>query len=569
MINESTNELEKIKTSSQDKQAFLLIIALILGIFVRVLLLDQARFTESELILSHNALLAARGIAQETSTAPAYTGVTTLLFFLFGSGDFLARIWPALFGVSMIVIPWFWKDLMGKKASLILSFLLALNPVFVTFSRAINPGVFAIGGILWVLTFLKLKKPYLSAVFLAIAFLSGAAFWNTLLIPGIAYLLARLFLEEKALEALKTHFDLKTLLRFDLILVFLVTVFLFSTSFLLEPQGLGGAGSSFVGFFRQFTQGFEKPFYHPIYLLLAHNLLFIVLYFLQLIRKVAALDEKQVGFFGLLTIISLIYAMLVSRSSFEMLMLPVLFLLIVAADALAEMRLAKEEFNFLNLTISVFTLALLGFIAMNLRRLAVLNFGTPQFTSIALIILAGLILLASSWWLAKFALPDKNVGKVMLISLLFLLAVLNLSSLYRGIGVDQPYRANEFLGKSVFMPNDTFSEVFDEFNLTGRNLAQLGSYQLVDLPEHLGWYFREFSIFSPQSDATLIMSRSSDMPGTDVDYRGMNIVLERSVDWKTGGIIGYLKGLTGGKMNYIDQKAVLWIKTSLFTGANQ
>lgn len=59
------------------------------------------------------------------------------------------------------------------------------------------------------------------------------------------------------------------------------------------------------------------------------------------------------------------------------------------------------------------------------------------------------------------------------------------------------------------------------------------------------------------------------MPGTDVDYRGMNIVLERSVDWKTGGIIGYLKGLPGGKTNYIDQKAVLWIKTSLFTGANQ
>ena len=568
MIQESTNKNEKT-TSCQEKHALLLIIALILGIFVRVILIDQAKFTENELILSHNALLAARGIAQETSTAPAYTGVTALLFHLFGPGNFIARLWPAIFGASMIIIPWFWKDLMGKKASLILSFLLAMNPVFVTFSRAINPGVFAVGGILWVLTLIKLKRPYLSAVFLGIAFLSGAAFWNILLILGIAYLLARLFLEENALEALKTYFDLKTLLRFDLVLVFLVTVFLFSTSFLLEPQGFGEAGSSFVGFFQQFTQGLEKPFYHPIYLLLAHNLLIIVLYFLQLIKRVVALDEKQVGFFGLLTIISLIYAMLVSRSSFEMLMLPVLFLLIVSADALAEIRLAKEDINFLNLTISVFALALLGFIAMNLRRLAVLNFGTPQFTSIALIILAGLILLASSWWLAKFALPDKNIGKVMLISLLFLLAVLNLSSLYRGIGVDQPYRANEFLGKSVYMPNDTFSEVFEEFNLTGKNLAQLGSYQLVDLPEHLGWYFHELSIFSPQSGATMVLSRSSDMPGTDVDYRGMNIVLERSVDWKAGGISGYIKGLFGTNLNYFDQKAVLWIKTSLFTGANQ
>lgn len=556
-------------TSCQEKHAFLLIIALILGIFVRVILIDQAKFTDSELILSHNGLLAARGIAQETSTAPAYTGVTALLFYLFGPGNFVARVWPAIFGASIIAIPWFWKDLMGKKASLILSFLLAMNPVFVTFSRAINPGVFAVGGILWVLTLIKLKRPYLSAVFLGIAFLSGAAFWNILLILGITYLLARLFFEENALEASKTHFDLKTLLRFDLVLVFLVTVFLFSTSFLLEPQGFGGAGSSFVGFFQQFTQGFEKPFYHPIYLLLAHNLLIIVPYFLQLIKRVVALDEKQVGFFGLLTIISLIYAMLVSRSSFEMLMLPVLFLLIVSADALAEIWLEKEDFNFLNLTISVFALALLGFIAMNLRRLAVLNFGTPQFTSIALIILAGLILLASSWWLAKFAAPDKNIGKVMLFSLLLLLCVLIFSSVYRGIGIDQQYRANEFLGNSVYMPNDTYSEIFEEFNLTGRNLAQLGSYQLVDLPEYLGWYFHEFSIFSPQSGATMVLSRSSDMPGTDVDYRGMNIVLERSVDWKAGGISGYIKGLFGTNLNYFDQKAVLWIKTSLFTGANQ
>lgn len=568
MIQESTNNNERM-TSCQEKHAFLLIIALILGIFVRVILIDQAKFTDSELILSHNGLLAARGIAQETSTAPAYTGVTALLFYLFGPGNFVARVWPAIFGASIIAIPWFWKDLMGKKASLILSFLLAMNPVFVTFSRAINPGVFAVGGILWVLTLIKLKRPYLSAVFLGIAFLSGAAFWNILLILGITYLLARLFFEENALEASKTHFDLKTLLRFDLVLVFLVTVFLFSTSFLLEPQGFGGAGSSFVGFFQQFTQGFEKPFYHPIYLLLAHNLLIIVPYFLQLIKRVVALDEKQVGFFGLLTIISLIYAMLVSRSSFEMLMLPVLFLLIVSADALAEIWLEKEDFNFLNLTISVFALALLGFIAMNLRRLAVLNFGTPQFTSIALIILAGLILLASSWWLAKFAAPDKNIGKVMLFSLLLLLCVLIFSSVYRGIGIDQQYRANEFLGNSVYMPNDTYSEIFEEFNLTGRNLAQLGSYQLVDLPEYLGWYFHEFSIFSPQSGATMVLSRSSDMPGTDVDYRGMNIVLERSVDWKAGGISGYIKGLFGTNLNYFDQKAVLWIKTSLFTGANQ
>lgn len=569
MIQERSEHFEKTKTFGRDKQAFLLLIAVILGVFVRLLLLDQAKFTESELILSHNALLAARGIAQETSTAPAYTGVTALLFYLFGSGNFIARLWPAIFGASIIAIPWFWKDLIGKKASLILSFLLAMNPIFVTFSRAINPGIFAIGGVLWVLTLIKIKRPYLSAVFLGISFISGAAFWNIVLILGVFYLLARFFVGEEAIEEINSHLDLRAFLKFDLILVFLVTVFLLSTSFLLEPKSFGGAGSSFVGFFQQFTQNFEKPLYHPIYLLLAHSYFSIVIYFSQLIKKDAVMGGKRVGFMGLLVIISILYATLVSRSSFEMLMIPVLLLLIVAAQAISEIRIDKEEMNFLNLAISVFTIAILTYITMNLRRLSILSFGSPQFISVALIILAGVILLASSWWLAKFAAPDKNIGKVMLFSLLLLLCVLSFSSVYRGIGIDQQYRANEFLGKSVYMPNDTYSEIFEEFNLTGRNLAQLGSYQLVDLPEYLGWYFHEFSILSPQSNATLVLSRSSEMLGSDVEYRGMNIVLERSVDWKAAGISRYFKGLFGAKMDYFDQKAVLWIKTSLFTGANQ
>ncbi len=62
---------------------------------------------------------------------------------------------------------------------------------------------------------------------------------------------------------------------------------------------------------------------------------------------------KRVGFMGLLVFISILYATLVSRSSFEMLMVPVLLLLIVAAQAITEIRIDKEEINFLNLAISV------------------------------------------------------------------------------------------------------------------------------------------------------------------------------------------------------------------------
>ena len=138
--------------------------------FRRVILIDQAKL-RNELILSHNALLAARGIGRRPARR-SYTGVTALLFYLFGPGNFIARVWPAIFGAS-IAIPWFWKDLIGKKPAW--SELFAGNESdFVTFSGD-QSRYFCHWRCLWVLTLIKIKDPIERCV-LGISFLSVAAF---------------------------------------------------------------------------------------------------------------------------------------------------------------------------------------------------------------------------------------------------------------------------------------------------------------------------------------------------------------------------------------------------------
>jgi len=51
--------------------------------------------------------------------------------------------------------------------------------------------------------------------------------------------------------------------------------------------------------------------------------------------------------------------------------------------------------------------------------------------------------------------------------------------------------------------------------------------------------------------------------------RGMNVVLERSVNWFSNTPSSYLRLLVGGKPQFENQNAVLWVRTNLFTGANQ
>ena len=66
------------------------------------------------------------------------------------------------------------------------------------------------------------------------------------------------------------------------------------------------------------------------------------------------------------------------------------------------------------------------------------------------------------------------------------------------------------------MPNDTYSEIFEEFNLTGRNLAQLGSYQIGRSTGYIGWYFHEFQ-YSRLIQTQLWCFPAVRMPGSDVE----------------------------------------------------
>lgn len=554
-INESKNKLKN--------PTIWFLLSLILALVLRLVSLGSSSFTQSELILVNQAWKISQGLSESSAAVPAYSALTALLFFIFEASNFLARFLPAIVGSSLVILPWFWKEELGEKATLILSFGLAVEPAFLVFSRTVNGGIFAIAGILWAITFFKKGKVGLFGFALAIAFMSGQTFWLLLLFGALAIILLRFLktdVRPGATCPLRVNQGWKKAL-----LVFLVSLFLISTSFLLNPSGLGSLASGLLDFVRGFGQTFEKPFLHSFYLLLAHS--FLSLFLFGIAYFTSRKTEKSKGSQTALLLIGLgiIYNLIFSRENFVLLLIPILIAWIAGAGWLAGFKIELNDKRLPTVLLFVFVVAIFVYMSINTKTLAKLPFASNQFWSIGLLTLAGLVLLLASWWLVNYG--WKNGSQVFFLAVICVLGVLTMGSSFRSITTESDFRSLEYLDDKVVLPNNNVQEELDDFNLAGKPLETIGDYKLLELPDEYAWFFRSFAIERVSDDLVMIMTRSTSIPEQNEDFRGMNVVLERSIDWKSG-LQTYLYAILGKVPTYQDQKGVLWIRTNLFTGAN-
>jgi hypothetical protein len=87
--------------------------------------------------------------AQSVAGAPApqsalLYGLQSLLFWIAGSGDILARAIPALVGAALVLLPWFWQAWIGRPAALIVAVIFAFDPWLMAFSRRSDATILSI-----------------------------------------------------------------------------------------------------------------------------------------------------------------------------------------------------------------------------------------------------------------------------------------------------------------------------------------------------------------------------------------------------------------------------------------
>lgn len=123
-------------------------------------------------------LLTGRGYTHNpTYHGPMLYHLTALMYFLFGAADYTARMAPAIFGTIMVGLPYLLRRQLGRSGALAASFLLALSPAILYYSRSLRHDIFAATGTLAVIIalwrYVDDRQPrwlYLSAAGLVVGF---------------------------------------------------------------------------------------------------------------------------------------------------------------------------------------------------------------------------------------------------------------------------------------------------------------------------------------------------------------------------------------------------------------
>jgi hypothetical protein len=237
-------------------ETFFYLLALVLALSVRLINLGAAPLSDIEAVPALQALDLLGTTAADIAPQPAYLSLTGMTFALLGSSDFLARLWPALAGSLILLVPFLLRERLGRKVALFLAFGLALDPGLVALSRSVGGTAMAVGFVALALTMFYLRKPAWSGIFTGLALLSGPAVWPGLLGLGIGWGGVHLFgLPQEMDDEPTTESTLPwagfSVSEWKTWLLFAAgSLFLVGTLFFTFPLGLGALGKSLASFLR-------------------------------------------------------------------------------------------------------------------------------------------------------------------------------------------------------------------------------------------------------------------------------------------------------------------------------
>jgi GAF domain-containing protein len=122
-------------------------VALIVGVWVRLWSLGAQPLSPWEASNSWPAWLTANGfhvVDAPTPNSALYYGLQWLLFWTGVNSDSGARFISALAGIALIVLPWWWRGILGRRVAVMVAFLIAIDSWLLGFSRLADGAIVAL-----------------------------------------------------------------------------------------------------------------------------------------------------------------------------------------------------------------------------------------------------------------------------------------------------------------------------------------------------------------------------------------------------------------------------------------
>ena len=280
------------------------IVAGLLAAVLRFAGLGLRPLNEAEAV---QALAALRFVDGSSQAAPSgsvpglFTG-NVMAFTFMGSGDAIARWLPALAGVILVLLPYGLRHRLGRGGALAASFLLAMAPSAVFFSRNLDGAILVaacgLAMVVGLISFVDTRHPgglYLAAAALGLGLTFGPGIYTILLIllafGLLLYLQALLRKPGPGWSSLQVAWGA---LRGEDGLwakaggVLAAAFGLAAMTFALHPSGVGHAADLVGNWARSFLpEPGGQPLIYPLLLLLRYELLIVVLGLVEIGRWMA------------------------------------------------------------------------------------------------------------------------------------------------------------------------------------------------------------------------------------------------------------------------------------------
>jgi len=565
-------------------------LAFLIALGFRLIQLGAAPLTDPEATFALQALHIAQGKAPLLASQPGYILLTSILFTVIDSTNFMARFLPALAGSVLVFIPYFFRDMLKPRPALILALLFAVDPGLVALSRQASGTMLAVAFLLFAWAMWRYGRLIPAGVFAGLALLSGPSLWAGLFVLGITWILLQGMdttppPDQTTDPSLITNYQARITQLRPALISLVITLLLGGTLFFLSPNGL----SAWLSALPDYLRGWMAPSLmtpgRTLLALFAYEILGIFLAALSLLRGYRTRDPRILRlsiWLGVALLMAVFY-----RQTSELVWVIIPLLTLAALEFSRLFNIFPRE----RVEVGVVVLALmilLVYIWFDISKIALDPQGQLGATSLPLfgrsiqvaaapyVILAGAVLIiilciafVAFGWSARTAWLGSTWAFVMF------LGVYSLGSAWGTSGV----RSEN--GFELWTPDPAPAQAdllaasvrdISEFSL-GHDRAQPVTVMGIDSPA-LEWVLRNHAVefvstLDPQVAPPIVITPVMQDLGLPSAYRGQDFIWRQQPIWDGIQIPDWIRWLVFRQLPRQDETIVLWARDDLFPDARE
>jgi hypothetical protein len=558
------------------REPLLYLLALGLGLAVRLIQLGALPLNDLEAKWALQALGVAQGTGPVLGSQPAYVMLTAVLFYAYGGAtNFLARLVPALVGSALLLAPRLFRDHLKPRPALILAFCLALEPGLVALSRQAGSSILAVTFLLFTWGLWARKQFPWAGVCAGLALLSGAALWEGLVGLTLTWAILQAWARNAraAPPSGGASASSRNALRPELLRALwyaLGTIVVCGSLFFLAPGGL----SAWLSGLPEYASGWVHPSDVPgglmLFSLPAYQPLGVILALIATVRGWIQ-GSLRVMRLSLWLVIALLVAVFYPAHQ-----LADLAWMLIPLWALASLELARS----LNVqpaerrdVLGVIAVSLLILVFAWLNLLGLLQAPVPsQDASLRTVVVFGslfvlgvsLLLVAVGWSarIARFGAVWGVAAALSIYSFSALMSAAGLRSLPDGVDI---WRSGGTLPEADLL----LASVNDMSDWSDKSiLSQPVTVVGIDSPA-LSWLLHERplhaqDVLDPAAQPPILITLNQDNAALDVAYRGQSFVWRRTPTWAETAFGDWLHWLPFHQISQQSETIILWVRSDLF-----